>query len=72
VSRKGKLVAVSAGTLSATRVVQGEVVVTGDIDGQAWVATLPSEVTAEYFMQWCRSDCPIPIYGVRNERVEAD
>jgi hypothetical protein len=41
-------------TLSVTHICDGEEVVTGGDDGQAWIATFADATTAELFIQFFR------------------
>jgi hypothetical protein len=65
------MITINPATLSRTHIFDGEEVVTGGDDGQAWVATFADPTTADLFMQWCRARGVHP-GGLRINRASAE
>lgn len=54
-------------TLSVTHVCDGQEIITGGADGQTYVATFASRLTADMFIDMCRAASAKNIFGDRNE-----
>lgn len=69
--REAKTVLVHASTLSAVHVCDGEEVITGDEDGQAWIATFASSITAANFLELMITQNR-DVYGERRATQDLD
>jgi hypothetical protein len=67
--RATQVVSVEAETLSITHVCDGAEVVVGDEDGQAWVATFATRITAQQFVEAMKG-LKVPVFGERSTWCE--